>query len=64
MSANWTLPLHWEHIPARPADRQYRVGDAADNFVRDFASEVAARAFVREINAEHLKSIETANWRF
>lgn len=50
MSFHHTGPWHYEHIPARGPDAQYRVADADDDVVASFATEDEAQSFVRTHN--------------
>lgn len=52
---------HYEHIPERGPDKQYRVADADDDVVASFATEEEAAAFVRGHN-DSLR-VRQQNWR-
>lgn len=53
--------LHYEHIPARGYDHQYRVADEGDDVVADFPTEEQAIKFVDNWNKEIL--LPPAFWK-
>jgi len=56
-------PLHYEDLPGRGPSMRFRVGDANDNFVRDFRTEEEARTFVRRANAQAILDA-APSWRY
>lgn len=63
MSIKHSGPWHYEYIAGREKGHQWRVADADDDVIRDFASEAEAQEFVRKNNAD-LAPPQNPNWRY
>lgn len=59
MSLRHTGPWHYEFIAGRPLGHQWRVADADDDVVTDFATEAEARDHVQQ----HHKQPDPETWR-
>lgn len=55
--------LHYEHIPTRGEEYQFRVADDNDNVVTSFATEQEARKYVNKFNKERGPQKIPTSWR-
>lgn len=54
---------HYEYIPERGEDHQYRVADDQDEVVVSFPTEDQAKRFVRQNNKERRRQ-QPKEWKF
>jgi hypothetical protein len=54
---------HYEYVPGAPEGKRWRIGDADDDNVGNYATEGEAKLIVRNHNAKVDDSIPDA-WRF